>query len=364
MTRDERVDWWAGFLLGFPFAYPAPPLYVVAFAIFFILVVLRGSDRALVPAGQLLGVLVLVAVALASSVIGSTRTDLDIARIVTTSFFFVLLLFGNYVRSRRSLLDGFAHATALLAVAVLLAAVVLRVDRYGIFLFTVPNRRLWGADYFPDWPNFLAFLLSVGGLLDVLVFRRFGRAALIFSAALLTTSRTPIIALLILGVFICWRFLPTPAARLAALVGAVAVVVAVLIPVLATVEANLVQRLFIIGDRQEIWRFAGRLIADSPVIGHGAVLLDASVGFAGQPSFHNSYLDVAVRHGLLGLVIFLWLLYPTRRQWQAGGFPMYVLFAFFILGSWFQNFLKHPHLLMVFSGLLGPWMVSDAGLEK
>jgi hypothetical protein len=114
------------------------------------------------------------------------------------------------------------------------------------------------------------------------------------------------------------------------------------------IDDELIARMLIAEDREEIYSFALNLVFESLIIGNGSVLLDESVGFTGFPSFHNSYLDVAVRHGILALIIFLLILIPDKKNRIVGGVAFALTILFFLIGSAFQNFLKHPHIIMIY----------------
>jgi O-antigen ligase len=191
-------------------------------------------------------------------------------------------------------------------------------------------------------------------MLNIMVFRRPGQAVLLMVAALLTTSRTPIIALILLTTG--WLLFQSVRTRVATLLAIVISVVALTL-VTAILEEfgldpNLLDRLLLFDDRDEIYSFALVLVQQSPWIGYGGVLLDESIGFFGHPSFHNSYLDIAVRHGLPALAIFLLLLVPPRGSWRHGGWRFASVVVFVLVGSMFQNFLKHPHILMLYTVLI------------
>lgn len=351
---DTRFAWRVGFLLGLPIAVPAPPSYVFGFACFFV-ALLRSLPR---PAGAGMGrevmMAALIGLALLSNVAGLTRNNIDAARIVTTSFFFLLFLFAGCIRDKRALLDGFCRAMLMWAVLIIVMAGVLRIFDNGLLLFSVPNFRLWGAGIFPDWPNYMAFLLTLAFLLNAAAFGRPWQAVLLMVAAVLTTSRTPLIGLALwLGAMLLLRLGRLRLGTLLAFAGT-ALALAVLLPALDVVEldANFLDRLLVFDDRDDIYSFALGLVQASPWVGYGGVLLDESIGFTGHPSFHNSYLDIAVRHGLPALLIFLALLVPPRGSFGRGGLRFAAVVVFFLVGSMFQNFLKHPHILMLYVVLI------------
>ena len=349
-ARASVFEWRIGFLLGLPIAIPSPPYYWFAFLCFFA-VVLRDRHRPVHgSAARELAIAAIVVVALLSNIVGLVRNNLDTGRIVTTSFFFLFFLFAGFIHDKRALLDGLCRAMLIWAILIVCMGTYLRIYENGLLLFSVPEFRLWGSEFFPDWPNYIAFLLSLAFLLNVLAFKRPFAATVQFAAALLTTSRTPFIALgFVIVATVLLRLRARRGKWILASIGALALVVLAMQAVeLMDVDADLADRLLVFEDREDIYTFGFDLFMQSPFVGHGAILLDESIGFTGQPSFHNSYLDIAVRHGFFGLVLFLALLIPTRTNLRRGGVPFASVIMFFLVGSLFQNFLKHPHIILLY----------------
>ena len=337
-------------MLGLPIAIPSPPFYWFGFICFFAAVLHGRQNRIHDGIARELAIAATIAIALLSSIAGLVQNNLDPSRIVTTSFFFLFFLFPRFIQDKRALLDGFSRAMLIWAALILYMAVYLRIYEDGLLLFSVPDLRLWGSEFFPDWPNYIAFLLALASLLNAFVFKRPFAAALQLAAALLTTSRTPLIAL---GFFVganTLLWLRSGRGRwILASVGALVFIFTALPALeLIHVDANLADRLLVFEDREDIYSFALNLVMQSPILGHGAILLDESIGFTGQPSFHDSYLDIAVRHGLFALILFLALLIPTRENLYRGGFRFTAVVLFFLVGSLFQNFLKHPHIILLY----------------
>lgn len=352
VVADKRFDWCVGFLLGLPIAVPAPPLYLIGLACFFVSLVRFRLRPQITGIWRELAILALIFIALFSNLVGLTSNDIDSLRILNTSLFFLLFMFARCIVDKRALLMGFCQAMLIWAALIVLMAVYLRIWESGLLLFSVPSLRLWGADIFPDWPNYIAFMLSLSFLLNVTVFGRPLEAVLILVAALLTTSRTPLIALaLLIASLLILKLVRVRLGTLLAL-GAVLLIMLLLLQLEVNIDSEFLRRLFIFEDRDEIYGFALGLVHESPWIGYGSVLLDESIGFTGHPSFHNSYLDIAVRHGLPALVIFLLLLTPPRGSWRQGGLSFTTVVLFVLVGSIFQNFLKHPHILMLYAVLI------------
>lgn len=348
--RSTKFEWSIGFLLGVPISIPSPPLYWFALLSFFA-VLLRSRPKPIHSGvGREVIVILLISLALLSSIFGLIKYDLDTVRIITTSFFFLFLLAARFIHNKRAILEGFCCAMLMWAVMILPMAVYLQIFENGLLLFSVPDFRLWGQDFFPDWPNYIAFMLSLAFLLNAFVFKRPLTATIQIIAAILTTSRTPFIALGFFFTTSALLWLSAYRRRWILILLGITALVCLTLPSMALLEidSNFLDRLLVFEDREDIYSFGLNLLAQSPYLGHGAILLDESIGFFGHPSFHNSYLDVSVRHGIFALLLFLALIIPTRTNLRQGGLKFLCVVMFVLIGSVFQNFLKHPHIILIY----------------
>jgi O-antigen ligase len=344
-----RFSFVGGVLLGIPLAYPSVPYYWLAFAVFasFFMQGLRRVSRS-----DITVVLAAMTVVMTSNLVSIDNYNIEVLRIFFTTLFFSFFLFGSVVPNRRALLAGFTFATQIMSIGVILAAVFLHPFSDGILMFTMPEHRLWGDDWFPDWPNFLAFMLSLGFLLNALFFRRPTWAIVQLAAALLTTSRTPLLAAAIYVIFL--SFEATGSLRRLLIVGlllSLGVAAFTFIENLAN-YSELTERMGVISDREDVYGFAWDLFLQSPWLGNGSVLLDESVGNLGAASYHNSYLDILVRHGLLGFLFFVALIWPGACVEDAERKAYWAIVCFFVFGALVQNFFKHPHLIMIYSTIV------------
>lgn len=343
-------DWLAGWCLGFPVAYPVEPFYPIAFAVFAAMIWRRPVSLVR------LGAVCLFFFALAVATMASSVPELvSPARLFYISAGMLLFLFGYSIRDHRAFANGFCNAMALIAAAIVVLFVVQGVYLQGSALFVVPELRLWGDGYFPDWPNFIGFGLGAAALMAVLWLRRIGLGALLATAAVLTTSRTPLIAVALL-----LASLPLVYARDWRLVSRVLAFCAVIGAAIVfagwawmtgwpaselSIDDQLATRLVKFGDRDGVWSRAFELMADN-WLGLGAVALDDSIGIPSS-SIHNSYFDVLLRAGVLGLSA--WLLAVLPYRWRSLGWRTWLLVAYFLVASLFNNILKHPHYIMLFS---------------
>lgn len=348
--RKISPTWIVGFLLGIPVAYPNQPYYI---GVLLFIILLKNfklqSDRKFAFRMVLTSLLILIAIL--SNLVGFVKNQVDFIRAISTSFFFIIFLFPYCIRNKLYLIKGFCVAMTLWSLMIIVFAVKLKIFENGLLLFSVPELRLWGSEFFPDWPNYFSFMLAVAFLLNAIINKNYLSSVLNIIAAILTTSRTPLIAMFIFLIILLIEYMKL-VKNTKIIMGLLSILIINIIILLNGInieyDYNFLDRLLIMEDREEIYNFSLDLIKNSPLLGHGGILLDESTGFYGHPSFHNSYLDVAVRHGILALILFLILLAPIKINLNKENYKIILILLFFLIGSMFQNFLKHPHLLMLF----------------
>lgn len=289
-----------------------------------------------------------------SSLISPFQELLGPARISTTSLFYLFFICGLAVVDYVRFFKGFVDTMAVQAGLVVIASIFYLPWSAGALVFSVPQFRLWGAGLFPDWPNFYAAMLCMAFIAAIALQGRWAIGLLCLVAAFLTTSRMIFLAAVIL---LAWYVLlsqhRSPAIRfivaISVSIGAFGLVLIFLTG--GAFDSEFAARLFLISDRMDILWSSMDLIIDHPLAGVGGILLDHRVGHLGAASFHNSYLEVAVRTGLIGLAIYLPLIFLPLilLRWSDNLIPL-VLFV--LIGSVFQNLLRHPHIVIVFSVII------------
>lgn len=336
-----------GLMLGIPYAYPSVPYYWFAFFVF-VSSLLYFNER--ISYKTVLLVFVAMLISLVTSLLGVLlgTYEIDPIRIVFATAFFSFFFFGELVPDKAKFILGYVTALNIISLIVILTVIIVWPFKSGLLFFSVPELRLWGAPYFPDWPNFLAFMVSLSFLFNFLLYKNYNMAFINITAALLTTSRTPLIAIAI--VFLLYIFSrSTVKNRIVVKVVIVGLFMAVSTFIFINVTDEFLNRLFITSDREVVYGYALKMIQESPFLGYGAILFDSSVGLQKYSSFHNSYLDIAVRNGMFGLLMFLILIWPRQSIKSEHASTYWAVIAFFLIGSLFQNFLKHPHLIMMYT---------------
>lgn len=344
--------WLAGAALGLPIAYPEVPFYWLAFAAFGFALLTIPFHRVNENPRLVLGVVGLCIAAVISNLFSPYAYVRDAGRFVVTCTYYAFFLFGLIAWDHeRPVLAGLGTAILVQACAVIAMAGLHFSWGMGLLNWTQPELRLWGAPWFPDWPNFYAILLSIGFLLFLLHDRRPLPAAICLLAGILTTSRSVLLAMVIA---LAWLAFTGEARhrllRLLVLLVPVAAAGAVLgiVVVSSSHFEDFIERMSLLSDREDIWHSSWELFSGHPWFGVGGVMLDESVGHMGFASFHNSYGEILVRHGLVGFALwgFLLLAYVGRmRKGHAGT----AILLFLLISAFFQNTLRHPHLFMMFS---------------
>lgn len=179
----------------------------------------------------------------------------------------------------------------------------------------------WGFGVVPGWPNDLSAPLgfALWGILQKKWIQKFlYPSALIVSIALLTTSsRGALLALILIWLYHFWTLriwsrLPF-AMRAALICGLVCFVVMLL---LNNLTDSFLQSILRSHDRVDIADVSMQLIAMNPIFGYGGRTLDQiqfsmPIDLTDQtyPQAHNFIFEIALRHGIVGLILFLVFLF-------------------------------------------------------
>lgn len=339
-----------GLLVGLPIPYPVLPIYPLAFLV--CAIGIARSNPRVETWFFVTFTIISSAFAMVLSPGGAGGSVFLHARPYYLVAVFLFFLFGSGLRRFDSFAKGFVTTSAVIAFAIFGIFVSERIWRHGALLFVIPDLRMWGAAYFPDWPNFLAASLTVAALWAwfLLGWRSF--AVVTMLGAILTTSRTALLGLLIALLVDVITRLKRPRAFVVAVVLVAVTGAWVFEYVSALPEAIYIRnRLLKSQDRELVVFAAVEIFKANPVTGIGPVALDESSGIPAS-SIHNSYLDILVRFGMLGFLPWLFLLRPPlggdKRAFLAFG----AAFLFFMVAALFNNIFKHPHLLLLFSAML------------
>ena len=343
-----KRDLFLGLLLALPLPVPVNPIFPLAFLAFAI-----AAFRMRIDGVRLLVLVALIAVCLASSLFSPYASIISLSRAIVSTLFFVFFLFGAGIEDRTAFARGYIYGVRVIACVILVLFVATGAWRAGPQLFLSASLRAWGGAYLPAWPNYLAFGLGVGLLLGLVVARSWLWSTIVAVAAIATTSRTGLLAVLLAIGWLVIQGLSRPRWRVVLLTAGVglAVLSAAIVVRLAkevAVSDVVQQRLLRTNDREGIYELGLGIFEAHPVLGVGHVLFEDISG-AVDMTFHSSYFDVLIRHGVLGLLLWFAVLWPTR-----GSFPRWewwLLFAYFLIANGFNTLLRHPHYALLYAGL-------------
>lgn len=354
-TEGARVSLSCGALTAIPIAYPVEPFYW--FAILPSVLLLLAAR---IPTERLILLLAFIIIGIASTLLTNSQNHVSLVRAVPILLATVIVLAGYGVSDRMQFVRAYCVTMAIWAVLVVFAWLSLGISAHGWRAFVYPELRLWGSAWFPDWPNFLAFGMGLAAILAACTLRMHVLSSLCLVGALLTTSRMAVLALALVGLHWVSCLLQRRRGPATLFAGSCLVAVVILanwseVRLLwhqfnALLDSGLLARLVKFGDRAQIWSVSADFIARNPLLGIGALPLDEHIGLPSS-SIHNSYLDVLVRTGILGLIAWLMLFFPSARSIAANKSLVYA-FAFFALSAFFNNVLKHPHYMLVYGVLL------------
>ena len=352
---ESRVCYVLGTATAIPVAYPSEPFYWFA-----LIVAIFGIAAARPPRERVVLLFVYLAIGAVSTIITEYQHLASLTRSLPIALGSVLVISGFGFQDRESFIRGYCYMMTVLAILIIFAYIQLGIFSDTWQTFVYPEKRLWGEPYFPDWPNFLAFGLGLAAVIAVAVLRQNTIGALCLAASILTTSRMALVALVVVSI-IWTRNIIRQHGILASLTILFSVLISIglilweyAVAVVDTFDvlysSGYVDRLLKLGDRSTIWSRSFEIFAQHPLLGIGAVPLDETIGLPSS-SIHNSYLEVTLRFGILGLVAWLFLFLPSFRSLKKHK-GLIAVFLFIAVSAFFNNVLKHPHYLVLYGVLL------------
>lgn len=213
-------------------------------------------------------------------------------------------------------------------------------------------------------PNFLGLFMVLSLLMVLLskirLYQKFILGALFFFTLMFTYSRSSYLALIITLIF---YFIKTHKARYILVTFLFMVITAVMLP-RPSGEGVRLERLFSITERLENWKFGWKVFIDHPILGIGFNTIryakisylypqdNLLVSHSGA-GLDNSFLLIAATSGIIGLTIFLLLLFQIYLQ---TGILTQVSLVAIITHSFFVNSFFYPWVMVWLWILIGVTM--------
>lgn len=335
------IDWALGLLSAIPFAYPKEPFYWIVIAIFIL-----GLYRFKLQARDSINVLLALLLILLVAIVNLCNSIYTLS-VFGTYLAIVLLFFRYIVRSSEEFLHGFSFVTTIYTLATFLIFLILRPYSNGLLMFINSDYRMWAEGYLIEWPNVFSAFLVIGGFIHILLDNK-KTALMHFSSAILTTSRTALLAIFIYAIFSFIRSKITMKSIYAILI---------IISVFAVYRiynqdeifiSFLYDRIIKTGDRFEIYKNLIECFIENP-LGIGNVpfnLIDDA-----YQSYHSSFLKVLSRYGIFGLLLYICLIYP-KGLIKGRSMEINMPIIFILLCGIVQDFMFHLHIAALYSVLL------------
>ena len=348
----NKMDYMLGFFVALPFAYPAPPFYVFPF-LFALFVMPRVVSQRIKIDILSLVILFLYSLSLvvSSVVVSYEMPGVSYTALLGSLVFVVLFVLAHYIRDLPSFFKGFMHG-ALVACAITIGLFFfLGAYRHGLRVFYIPELRMWGEGLIPDWPNYIVFFYCCAALLLVFFKRKLSlQLVVVLAAAMATTSRLAVFCIMIVALLLCLNF----SKRVWLMLALSTVVLLFYGGFQISLDDQLLERMNKSSDREGLFNGLLLLWLDRPLLGYGAISLD-SVSDLDYRSFHNSYLEALVKGGIVGFTLFALFIVRGFFVVCKSDTPaleksmLIIIFAFFLVSSFFQNYLKHPHVIVLYS---------------
>ncbi len=270
-----------------------------------------------------------------------------------TALGYSMYLCGTGVRDRWQLGLGYTWIMRAFAVVTVVAFFLLGVYHAGWRLYQEGPVRGWAMGFLPGWPNYFAFFLGVALLMEAFWWKQAFWTLVLIVAIGMTGSRTGLLAVGICGLGLAANGLRSRRARWP-LVIALAVAGGLILErvgglvLFAAQHHQLVTRLARANDRMAIYRYAWGIFSTHPTIGIGDIVLNQDFGAPGS-AFHNSYLEMLVREGVLGFSMWLFLLFP-RSRWPTMN-RRWAFLALFLIAALFNDIFRNPHSILLYAVL-------------
>lgn len=348
-----NLDYFLGLLVAFPLVYPGPPFYISSFT-FLLLVLPRVLSQHVRIDIISLALLFLYSASLVLSTILSSGafSGITYTALVGGFVFLLFFVFSHYVFDVKAFFVGFLHGTLVLCLTVIVLFFALDASAFGIRILYVPEYRMWAEGFIPDWPNYIVFFFCCATLLSVYLKKSFSLPFfIVLTAALMTTSRlAPLAIFFVALLFLCIK----PSRSMFVLLAFFLVAIFFYSSFQFNIDSQLIDRMAKSGDRESLFNNLVSLWLDRPFLGYGAIYLGSIPGLA-YDSFHNSYLEALVKGGFVGFLFFalfllrgFFVIFESCATTQERAM-LIVIFLFFLIASLFQNYLKHPHVIILYS---------------
>ncbi|MCK0107316.1 O-antigen ligase family protein [Marinobacter sp. S0848L] len=340
----------SGALIAIFYAHPAPPFYLFVFFVIS-LCFLVNLSKIKVDVVLLFLIFILVSVSILSVIVNSSGVHQGLVPVVGVVLGYFLFLSGAFLTFNEYFWRGFSVSSLVLSFLILFFYFFSGSTSFGFGVFYIPEFRMWGDEYFSDWPNYIGFPLVISLFLRRIRLIKFGMIdVMIVSAILLTTSRV-----LMFGVFLVLMLYVLFEKKSLLFF----VVVSCFLAIFYLDLEPFFDRLTKFNDRSHLYSglVEGWLV--NPLLGWGGVKVSDVFPETYYDSYHNSYLEVLVKSGVVGFGIYVALILYLALSPYFKGRPLFhkqelyflACLMFVIAASFFQNYLKHPHVIFIFSAL-------------
>lgn len=341
MLPKINIDWALGFLLAIPFAYPKEPFYWIAIIIFVL-----GLYRFRLPKKDQKNVILVLALILLVALVNILNSIYTLS-VFGTYLALTLLLFRYIVKDSDDFLYGFSFVTTIYAFATFIMFILLKPYNNGLLMFINSDYRMWAEGYLIEWPNVFCAFLVLGGFIHVL-YNNLKLAYLHFTAAVLTTSRTALLAILVLAIYSLSKSKSKMKYIYILLILTLLSSVYLMFNQDDTFVSFIFDRLIKTSDRGEIYNILFETFIDN-IFGIGNVPFEQIDDM--YESYHSSYLKVLSRYGIIGFLIYVGITCP-KGLFKEQNVSINMPIIFLILCGIVQDFMFHLHITALYSVLL------------
>ncbi len=334
--RRELIqkDFIFGILVCLPIPFPSVPFYPLAYLLLLFSIPSIKFNKKDINYILLLGIFFLIVY-----LVNFFNDNFNLSIIGTYSI--ILMFLVRYsIRNYDNFFYGILLCTSIYSFITIFLYFDLNIYLYGFDVFTNSSYRMWGKEYLLEWPNVFACFIIIGGFLSFYYSKKYLLILHIF-ASFLSTSRASLI--FIFFIFIC-MFIETKNKKL---YFSIFSIFSILLFLLLINQEELLSRIIKFSDRSIIFHSMFEILGNN-IFGIGNVSFSDFDTY--YESYHSSFFKVLIRYGFIGLIIYILLLFPKNIKYN--NVKINFLILFLLISSIFQDFLFHPHILIIYTILI------------
>lgn len=329
-----QKDFIFGVLVCLPIPFPFVPFYPIAYFILLFSIFNMKFNKKDLNDILLLGIFFLIV-----NLVNFFNENFNLSLIGTYSILLMFLIRYS-ICNYDDFFYGILLSTSIYSLITIFLYFDLNIYLYGLDVFTNSTYRMWGEKYLLEWPNVFACFIIIGGFLSFYYSKKY-LLILHIITSIMSTSRASLI--FIFFIFIC-MFIETKNKKM---YFGIFSIFSISLFLLLINQEELLTRITKFSDRSIIFHYLLEIFTNN-IFGIGNISFSDFNTY--YESYHSSFFKVLIRYGFIGLIIYIMLIFP--KNFKYNNVRINFLILFLLVSSIFQDFLFHPHLLIIYTILI------------